>query len=189
MFTCLWCSGAYSPLQRGSISTFRRRMWTWHKQYSTKMQSLKHWNQCGMMKWQRTYKEAKAISEANNQSETSTVHRRKERRLEGYMVESFPYHPVCFELTRRFCGVSAELMKGIQAAADDFLSEDSLLLIAKDYKITVSKEEIMVAKQLLTRRRRCHFGHGKRLQAPWPWQVPKPELSLSSSANNSCWQL
>lgn len=112
------------------------------------------------------YKEAKAISEANNQSETSTVHRRKERRLEGYMVESFPYHPVCFELTRRFCGVSAELMKGIQAAADDFLSEDSLLLIAKDYKITVSKEEIMVAKQLLTRRRRCHFGHGKRLQAP-----------------------
>lgn len=122
------------------------------------------------------YNEAKAICEANNISETITGHRRKQRRMEEYTVES-PlgtrahmstegqlrcniFYPcldrMISEIKSRFSGVGAELMKGIQAcnpAADDFLSEDSLSLIATHYNITLSKEEIMVAKHFLRRRK------------------------------------
>ena len=60
------------------------------------------------------------------------------------------------ELERRFSGVGAELMKGIQAcspSSDDFLSEDSLGFIATHYNISLCKEEILFAKQFLARTR------------------------------------
>lgn len=127
---------------------------------------------------EQVYKDAKDILEANHLPDTSTSGslRRKQRRLDDYVVESttggrtqassvdelrchifFPcLDRMVSELKKRFCGVGEELMKGIRAChpeADDFLCEDSLALIAKHYKITLSKEEIAVAKQFLIRRR------------------------------------
>ena len=126
---------------------------------------------------EKLYNEAKAICDANNISESQTGRRHKQRRMEDFTVEStlgtrahlgtedqlkhsllYPcLDRMVTELKSRFSDVGAELMKGIQAcnpAAHDFLSEDSLDLIATHYKISVRKEEILVAKQFLTRRKR-----------------------------------
>ncbi|KAJ3580971.1 hypothetical protein NHX12_032687 [Muraenolepis orangiensis] len=126
---------------------------------------------------EKLYNEAKAICDANNISERQTGRRHKQRRMEDFTVESTLgtrahlgtedqlkhslFYPcldrMVTELDSRFSDVGAELMKGIQAcnpAADDFLSEDSLDLIATHYKMSVRKEEILVAKQFLTSRKR-----------------------------------
>jgi len=125
----------------------------------------------------KLFNEAKAICDANNIPESQTSRRHKQRRMEDFTVESTLgaraqlgtedqlkhslFYPcldrMLTELNSRFSDVGAGLMKGIQAcnpASDDFLSEDSLDLIATHYKMPVKKEEILVAKQFLTRQKR-----------------------------------
>ncbi|XP_056602749.1 uncharacterized protein LOC130419797 [Triplophysa dalaica] len=128
---------------------------------------------------EKFYNQAKEILEANHLSETPAPggsQKRKQKRLDDYVVESTTgtrayvstldkirnhiFYPcldrMVSELEGRFCGVGAELMKGIKAchpAANDFLCEESLELIAKHYNMKVSKEEVAVARQFLIKRR------------------------------------
>ncbi|XP_056594206.1 zinc finger MYM-type protein 1-like [Triplophysa dalaica] len=128
---------------------------------------------------EKFYNQAKEILEANHLSETPAPggsQKRKQKRLDDYVVESTTgtrayvstldkirnhiFYPcldrMVSELEGRFCGVGAELMQGIKAchpAANDFLCEESLELIAKHYNMKVSKEEVAVARQFLFKRR------------------------------------
>ena len=125
----------------------------------------------------KLYNEAKHIYDANNICESHSGRRHKQRVMEDFTIEStlgtrahlgtedqlkqtllYPCldHMVT-ELNSRFSDVGAELMRGIQAcnpAAVDFFCEDSLELIATHYKMSLKKEEILVAKQFLSRRKR-----------------------------------
>uniref|UniRef100_A0A672LRI1 HAT C-terminal dimerisation domain-containing protein n=1 Tax=Sinocyclocheilus grahami TaxID=75366 RepID=A0A672LRI1_SINGR len=126
---------------------------------------------------EQLYKETKVICESNNISEILSGPRRKQRRMDDYAVDStlgtrapcdtgnqLKHHLLypCLdrmisELSNRFSGVGEKLMKGIQAcnpAADDFLSEESLNLIAAHYKIQLCKEELLVAKQFLAKKKK-----------------------------------
>lgn len=126
---------------------------------------------------EQLYKETKVICESNNISEILSGPHRKQRRIDDYTVDStlgtrapcdtgnqLKHHLLypCLdrmisELSNRFSGVGEKLMKGIQAcnpAADDFLSEESLNLIATHYKIQLCKEEILVVKQFLAKKKK-----------------------------------
>lgn len=125
----------------------------------------------------KLYNEAKAICDANNISDSQTGRRHKQKQMEDFVLEStlgtrayldtedqlkrsllYPcLECMVTELKSRFSDVGAELMKGIQVcnpASNDFLSEDCLDLIVTHYKMPVRKEEILVAKQFLIRRKR-----------------------------------
>ncbi|XP_049892032.1 zinc finger MYM-type protein 1-like [Epinephelus moara] len=125
----------------------------------------------------KLFNEAKTICAANNIPQSLTGRRHKQRRMEDFTVESTLgarvqlgtedqlkqclFYPcldrMLAELNSWFSDVGAGLTKGIQAcnpASDNFFYEDSLDLIATHYKMSVKKEEILVAKQFITRQKR-----------------------------------
>uniref|UniRef100_A0A672STT8 HAT C-terminal dimerisation domain-containing protein n=1 Tax=Sinocyclocheilus grahami TaxID=75366 RepID=A0A672STT8_SINGR len=112
---------------------------------------------------EQLYKETKVICESNNISEILSGPRRKQRRMNNYAVDSTLSTRAPCDTGNQlkhhllFSGVGEKLMKGIQAcnpAADDFLTEESLNLIAAHYKIQLCKEEILVAKQFLAKKKK-----------------------------------
>lgn len=158
---------------------------------------------------EKLFNEAKAICAANNIPESQNGRRHKQRRMEDFTVESTLgaraqlgtedqlkhslFYPcldrMVTELNSRFSDVGARLIKGIQAcnpASDDFLSEDSVDLIATHYKMSVKKEEILGAKQFLTRPKRegamSDMGSDYKLLHPDVF----PTLSSVVKAADSC---
>ncbi|KAM3859970.1 zinc finger MYM-type protein 1 [Diretmus argenteus] len=122
------------------------------------------------------FMKSKAICEENHIPELSGSQRHNEKVMNEYVVESscgargsdvstpeklrqnvfFPcLDRMIQELDKRFSGVNAGLMMGIQAchpASEAFLSEESLRPLATHYGIQLQPAELLVAKQFLSKK-------------------------------------
>lgn len=123
------------------------------------------------------YEKTTAFCLDNDIPEPATEPRRKQKRMDDFVVESscganvvdlstsehlrnnlyFPcLDRMLNELDCRFSEVNADVMNGIQACnplSDNFLSEQSLKELAKHYKMQLLTEEVLVAKNYIGRRK------------------------------------
>lgn len=122
------------------------------------------------------YSMAKTICEENNIQESCLGPRRKQKKMEGFVVEvscgsgsdlqndseslmQKLFYPcidrMITELGNRFSSVGKEIMTGIHAChptAESFLCVESLQKLAVHYNIQLAQEEVLVAKNFFSRK-------------------------------------
>uniref|UniRef100_A0A3P8QGE1 HAT C-terminal dimerisation domain-containing protein n=1 Tax=Astatotilapia calliptera TaxID=8154 RepID=A0A3P8QGE1_ASTCA len=121
------------------------------------------------------YEKTKALCNTHSIPEPGAKTRHKQRKMEDFVLEAtvgsrtelnnsdtlkrellFPcVDRMVGELDQRFCSVDAGLLKGVQACSpksENFLSEPHLNELAKHYRLDLKKEEVLVARNFLTRK-------------------------------------